>query len=127
MAETITLIADLFPGSVVLTETGKRPEGVPTSAKLKVVVATHEIAIGWELGSFDGIARIGELRLDISAEDTSGLDHNGGIVGLYRVERAGGCSCGKGLKRWNPYAGQQVTQLVRAGSSRTGLPQQYTR
>lgn len=125
MAETITLIADLFPGSIVLTETGKRPDGVPTSAKLKVVVSTREIAIGWELGSFDGVAKIGELRLDISGYDTSGLDHNGGIVGPYRIERAGGCSCGKGLKRWNPYAGQPITQLLRA--SQRGLPQTYTR
>jgi len=124
---TVTLIADLFPGSVVLTETGKRPEGVPTSAKLKVVVATHEIAIGWELGSFDGGPKIGELRIDITGEDISRLDHNGGVVGPYTIARAGGCSCGKGLKRWNPYAGQPTTQLVRATSGRTGLPQVYTR
>jgi len=126
VAEPVTLIADLFPGSVVVTETGARPDGVPKSAKLKVVVATHEIAIGWEMGIIDGVARIGEQRIDITGYDISGLDHNGGVVGPYTIARAGGCSCGKGLKRWNPYAGQQVTQLLVA-RPRTGLPQTYTR
>lgn len=128
MAETVVLIADLFPGTVNLTETGKRPDGVPPSAKLHVVVTTTEIAIGWDLGSYDGSVQIGDVRLDISEFDTAGLTHNGGVVGPYTIQRAGGCACGKGLKRWNPYAGQPTTQLVR-GSDRPayGLPQRYTR
>lgn len=127
MTEPVVLIADLFPGAVTITETGKRPEGVPTSAKLHVVVSTTEIAIGWDLGSYDGTVKIGEVRLDISDYDTSGLDHTGGAVGPYTIQRAGGCSCGKGLKRWNPYAGQPVTQLLRADKPAYGLPQRYTR
>lgn len=129
MSTPVVLIADLFPGSVLVTEIGKRPDGVPASAKLHVVVTTTQIAIAWELGSYGGGPQVGELFLDVSEFDNSDLSHNGGVVGPYTVARAGGCSCGRALKRWNPYAGQQVTQLVRAssGQSSYGIPQKYTR
>lgn len=126
---TIVLIADLFPGVVQATETGKRPEGVPRSAKLHVMLTSQQIAIAWELGTYGGGPQVGELFIDVTEEETAEATHNGGVVGPYTIQRAGGCSCGRALKRWNPYAGQSVTQLVRATSfsRQSGLPQRYTR
>lgn len=128
MSEPVVLIADLFPGVVLDAGTNQRIEGVPRSAKLHVIVSTTQIAIGWEAGTVNGVRQIGSLMLDISGYDTADLDHQGGRVGPYEVKRAGGCSCGATLKRWNPWAGQPMTQLARpARDSTYGLPQRYTR
>lgn len=128
MTEPVVLIADLFPGVVLDTLTGQRIEGVPRGAKLHVIVSTTVIAIGWEAGTVDGVRRIGSLMVDIAEFDTDNLDHRGGTVGPYTVQRAGGCSCGTSLKRWNPWAGQPLTQLARpARDSTYGLPQRYNR
>jgi hypothetical protein len=124
--EPVVLIADLFPG-VVLVD-GQRAEGIPKGAKLHVIVSTTQIAVGWEAGTVDGVRQIGSVFYDISGYDTADLSHQGGIVGPYTVQRAGGCSCGATLKRWNPWAGQPMTQLARPPRSSTyGLPQHYTR
>lgn len=129
MTEPVTLIADLFPGVVLDTGTGERIEGIPRKGtKLHVIVSTTTIAIGWDAGTVNGVAQIGSLMVDISGYDTDDLSHNGGIVGPYEIRRAGGCSCGTTLKRWNPWAGQPMTQLARpARNSSYGLPQRYTR
>lgn len=128
MAEPIVLVADLFPGVVLSAETNQRIDGVPKGAKLHVIVSTKEIAIGWDAGTINGVATVGELRVDISDYSIEELDHSGGRVGPYLIKRAGGCSCGTTLKRWNPYAGQPLTQLARPAKNSTyGLPQRYTR
>jgi hypothetical protein len=129
MTEPVTLIADLFPGTVLDAETGQRIAGIPgKGTKLHVIVSTTTIAIGWDAGTVNGVAQVGSLLVDISGYSTDDLDHNGGIVGPYEVKRAGGCSCGTTLKRWNPWAGQPMTQLARpARSSSYGLPQVYKR
>lgn len=128
MAEPIVLVADLFPGVVLDAETNTRIDGVPKGAKLHVIVSTLEIVIGWEAGTVDGVRQVGVHRVPIEGMDLDGLDHSGGRVGPYIIQRAGGCSCGATLKRWNPYAGQQMTQLARPGvNSAYGLPQRYTR
>lgn len=128
MSEAVVLIADLFPGVVLDADTRQRVEGLPRSAKLHVLVSTTQIAVGWEAGTVNGVRQIGTLMLDISGYDIDGLDHQGGVVGPYLVQRAGGCSCGAALKRWNPWAGQPMTQLARpARNSSYGLPQRYTR
>jgi hypothetical protein len=128
-ADPVVLIADLFPGTVLSTETGERAGGLPgKGTKLHVIVSTTTIAVGWEAGVVEGVRQIGSVMLDISGMDISGLDHNGGIVGPYEVKRAGGCSCGTTLKRWNPWTGRQLVQLARpARPSTYGLPQRYTR
>lgn len=127
--EPVVLIADLFPGVVLSTATGERIEGIPRKGtKLHVIVSTTTIAIGWDAGVIDGVATVGSLMVDISGYDTENLSHNGGIVGPYEIKRAGGCSCGTTLKRWNPWAGQPMTQLARAPrESSYGLPQVYKR
>jgi hypothetical protein len=128
VAEPVVLIADLFPGVVLDTATGERVEGIPRGAKLHVIVSTTQIAIGWDAGTVNGERKIGSLMLDISEMDTDDLNHQGGIVGPYDVKRAGGCSCGAQLKRWNPWAGQPLTQLARPAKTSTyGLPQVYKR
>jgi hypothetical protein len=128
VADPVVLIADLFPGVVLDTETNARIDGVPKGAKLHVIVSTKEIAIGWDAGTVNGVATVNELRVDISEFDIEQLDHSGGTVGPYTIKRAGGCSCGAALKRWNPYAGQPLTQLARpARDSSYGLPQRYAR
>jgi len=127
-AEPVVLIADLFPGVVLDRETGQRVDGVPKGAKLHVIVSTTEIAIGWDAGTIDGVATVGTLFLSLEGMDIDNLSHNGGPVGPYEVKRAGGCSCGTTLKRWNPYAGRPMTQLARAPrESSYGLPQRYSR
>lgn len=124
----VVLIADLFPGAVTLTATGQRPEGIPPRAKLHVIVSTRQIAVAWEAGNVNGVAQIGTWFADVTEEETAQADHHGGVIGQFTVARAGGCSCGKALKRWNPYAGQPTTQVVRQTTSATyGLPQKYSR
>lgn len=126
--EPVVLIADLFPGVVLDTETGQRVKDVPKGAKLHVIVSTKQIAIGWDAGTQNGVPTVGTLFLDIDGMDIDNLSHAGGQVGPYTIQRAGGCSCGTTLKRWNPYAGQPMTQLARPPrSSSYGLPQRYTR
>jgi hypothetical protein len=128
VAEPVVLIADLFPGTVLDVRTGTLVEGAPPRTKLHVIVSTTTIAIGWEAGTVNSVRQIGSLMLDISGYDTDDLSHNGGPVGPYEIKRAGGCSCGTTLKRWNPWAGRPMTQLARAPRSSTyGLPQRYTR
>lgn len=128
MTETVVLIADLFPGVVLDAATGQRVAGAPKTAKLHVIVSTTTIAIGWDAGTVNGVAQVGSLMLDISGYSTDDLDHSGGIVGPYEIKRAGGCSCGTTLKRWNPWAGQPMSQLARpARNSSYGLPQVYKR
>jgi len=121
---TVTLIADLYPGDIRVTETGKRPDGVPATAKLHVILASTQIAIGWEAGAYgsNGSA-IESVFIDVTEEETANATYNGGVVGPYTIQRAGGCSCGKTLKRWNPYAGQAVMQAARPERTATyGLP-----
>lgn len=131
MTETATpvvLIADLFPGSVIDTRTGHRAEGVPRNVKLHVIVSTTQIAVGWDAGVIDGVPSINSIFIDISGYDTAELDHRGGTVGPYVVQRSGGCACGAGLKRWNPWRNQPMTQLARPVRSSTyGLAQVYRR
>lgn len=126
-AEPVVLIADLFPGVVLDTTTGERIEGIPRKGtKLHVIVSTTTIAIGWDAGTVNGVGRVGSLMVDITGMDIADLDHNGGTVGPYQIKRAGGCSCGTTLKRWNPWAGKPLSQLARpARSSSYGLPQRY--
>lgn len=119
----ITLIADLFPGAIIDTRTGHRPEGVPRNAKLHIIVSSKQIAIGWQIGQ-----EIGTWFTDVTEEQTAETDHRGGQIGDYQVQRAGGCSCGALLKRWNPYAGQTLLQAARMNPKSTyGLPQVYSR
>lgn len=121
--EPIALIADLFPGSIIDNETGERPEGVPRNLKLHIIVSTREIAVGWQVG-----AEIGTWFATVTEEETANVDHRGGVIGRYTVQRAGGCSCGALLKKWNPYAGRAMTQVARAPrDSNYGLPQSYSR
>lgn len=122
MTEPVALIADLFPGAIY-DESGQRPEGVPGMVKLHIIVSTRQIAVGWQVGQ-----EIGTWFADVSEEQTAEADHRGGQIGPYLVQRAGGCSCGALLKRWNPYAGQVITQVARAPrASSYGLPQSYAR
>lgn len=121
--EPIVLIADLFPGSVIDTRTGERAEGIPRNVKLHVILSTRQIAVGWQVGQ-----EIGSVFFDVTEEETATADHRGGQIGPYTVQRAGGCSCGALLKRWNPYAGQPMAQVARAPrDSSFGLPQSYGR
>lgn len=117
--EPVVLIADLFPGAITDTRTGQRPEGVPGGVKLHIILSTRQIAVGWQVGQ-----QVGTWFADVAEEDTDQADHRGGQVGPYLIQRAGGCSCGALLKRWNPYSGQAMTQVAR---STYGLPQVYTR
>jgi hypothetical protein len=90
MTEPVTLIADLFPGTVLDAETGQRIAGIPgKGTKLHVIVSTTTIAIGWDAGTVNGVAQVGSLLVDISGMDTTDLDHNGGVVGPYEIKRAG--------------------------------------
>jgi predicted RecA/RadA family phage recombinase len=119
----VVLIADLFPGAITDIRTGQRPEGVPRGVKLHIILSTRQIAVGWQVGS-----AVGTWFADTTEEDTAEADHRGGTVGNYVIQRAGGCSCGALLKRWNPYAGRQLTQLARQRPNDTyGLPQVYRR
>jgi hypothetical protein len=121
--EPIVLIADLFPGSIIDNATGERPEGVPRNVKLHIILSTRQIAVGWQVGQ-----EIGTWFADLTEEQTAGADHRGGTVGPYTVQRAGGCSCGALLKKWNPYASQPMTQMARPSRDSTyGLPQVYGR
>jgi hypothetical protein len=127
-AEPVVLIADLFPGVVLDARTHQLVEGIPARTKLHVIVSTTEIWIGWEAGTYNGTAKIGTFSIGIADLDQADLDHTGGQVGDYLIQRAGGCSCGKALKRWNPYQGRPMTQkAVPARSSTYGLPQSYRR
>jgi hypothetical protein len=123
-AEPIALLADLFPGSIIDNRTGQRPEGVPGgNVKLHIILSTREIAVGWQVGQ-----EIGTWFAEATEEDTAAVDHRGGTIGHYTVQRAGGCSCGALLKKWNPYAGRPMTQVARAPrDSSFGLPQSYSR
>jgi hypothetical protein len=127
ITEPITLIADLYPGSIIDQRTGAVPEGVPPRAKLRVIVATTEIKVAWEAPG----GAVESLTIATTEEETAEADHNGGLVGPYLIRRAGGCSCGKHLKRWNPYQGVPMTQSIRTTPSSVtasyGLPQKYTR
>jgi len=127
---TVTLIADLYPGDVRDAE-GNRPEGVPPNAKLHVILATTQIAIGWEAGAYGSNgSTIASVFIDVTEEETATATYNGGQVGPWTIARAGGCSCGKTLKRWNPYAGQAISQVAREPRAATyGLPssQNYSR
>lgn len=124
---SVILIADLYPGSIIDTRTGAVPEGVPPRTKLRVILATTEIRVAWEAPG----GGVGSVTIQVTEEETATADHNGGDVGHYVIRRAGGCSCGKNLKRWNPYQGVPTRQLVRTDPSRVtasyGLPQRYTR
>jgi hypothetical protein len=116
------LIADLFPGDVRGPD-GKRPEGVPVNAKLHVFVTTTQILIGWESGAFGtNQSQIASRTIEVTEEDTATADHNGGQVGEWTVARAGGCSCGKALKRWNPFAATGAVQVARVRPNGYGLP-----
>jgi hypothetical protein len=127
MTASITLIADLYPGSIIDTRTGVVPEGVPARAKLRVIVATTEIKVAWEAPG----GGVEHTTIPITEAETAEADHNGGEVGPYLIRRAGGCSCGKHLKRWNPYQGMATNQVVRTSPSSVtasyGLPQRYKR
>ncbi|HEX8321627.1 hypothetical protein [Longimicrobium sp.] len=127
MTASITLIADIYPASIIDGRTGARPEGVPAKAKIRVILATTEIKVAWAAPG----GGVESLTIPLTFEETAEADHNGGTVGTYEIKRAGGCSCDKMLKRWNPYAGQPTAQVVRSTpSSRTeswGLPQKYKR
>jgi hypothetical protein len=121
--EPVVLIADLFPGAIIDTRTGGRPEGVPRNVKLHIIVSTRQIVVGWQVGT-----EIGTWFADVTEEQTAEADHRGGQIGDYQVQRAGGCSCGALLKKWNPYAGQPMTQIARPSRASTyGLPQVYGR
>lgn len=121
--EPIALIADLFPGAIIDTRTGERPEGVPRNVKLHIILSTRQIAVGWQIGT-----QVGTWFADVTEEDTAEADQRGGQIGPYTVQRAGGCSCGALLKKWNPYAGQPMMQVARASrASGYGLPQAYSR
>lgn len=124
MTAPVTLIADLFPGAITDIRTGERPEGVPRGVKLHIILSTRQIAVGWQVGS-----EVGTWFADVTEEETAAADHRGGTVGAYEIKRAGGCSCGALLKRWNPYAGRQLTQVARASrpDSTYGLPHVYQR
>jgi hypothetical protein len=123
MTEPIGLLADLFPGAITDTRTGQRPEGVPRNVKLHIILSTRQIAVGWQVGQ-----TIGTWFADVTEEQTAAVNHRGGTIGDYEVQRAGGCSCGALLKKWNPYAGQPMTQVARAPrESSFGLPQSYAR
>lgn len=125
----ITLIADLYPAAITDTRTGQRPEGVPQrgTTKLRVLIATTELRVAWAAPG----GAVGSITIPVTEEDTAAADHNGGVVGPYEIRRAGGCSCDKMLKRWNPYQGQSIQQVVRSTPSRFtedyGLPQRYVR
>jgi hypothetical protein len=122
-AGPITLIADLFPGSIIDNRTGEIPEGIPRGVKLHIIVSTEEIAVGWQVGT-----EIGTWFAGATDEDTAEVDHRGGTIGHYTVQRAGGCSCGALLKKWNPYASRPMTQLARINPRSTyGLPHAYKR
>jgi hypothetical protein len=122
---TVTLIADLYPGDCRDAE-GNRPEGVPATAKLHVILTTTQIAIGWEAGAYGSNgSSISSVFIDVTEEETATATYNGGQVGPWTIARAGGCSCGKTLKRWNPYAGQAINQAARTTTARPdsyGLP-----
>lgn len=122
--EPITLIADLFPGSIIDIRTGERPEGVPGgNVKLHIIVSSLEIAVGWQVGQ-----EIGTWFVSVTEEETAQVDHRGGQIGPYTVQRAGGCSCGTLLKRWNPYEGRPMMQVARVNPNSTyGLPHTYKR
>jgi hypothetical protein len=126
--EPIVLIADLFPGSIQVTELGTRPIGIPPRAKLHIILSTKRVAVAWDSGTIEGVPQIGTWSAELTEEQTANADHMGGVVGPYTIARAGGCSCGKALKRWNPYAGQATTQVIRHTTSASyGLPQRYSR
>jgi hypothetical protein len=121
--EPIVLLADLFPGAIIDTETGERPEGVPRNVKLHIILSTKQIAVGWQVGQ-----EIGTWFADVTEEQTAEVDHRGGTIGQYAVQRAGGCSCGALLKKWNPYADRPMMQAARTNpKSSYGLPQAYGR
>jgi hypothetical protein len=119
--EPVVLIADLFPGQIT-DETGQRPEGIPGgSVKLHIILSTKEIAVGWQVGQ-----EIGTWFAAVTEEQTAEADQRGGQVGPYLIQRAGGCSCGALLKRWNPYKDQVITQSARVNPKSTyGLPHAY--
>jgi hypothetical protein len=126
MTAAVTLIADLYPGAIRDNRTGTVPEGVPARAKLRVILATTEIRVAWEAPG----GGVESISIPVTEEETAAADHNGGDVGPYTIQRAGGCSCGKNLKRWNPYRDVRIEQVVRASSRITenyGLPQRYKR
>lgn len=120
--EPVVLVADLFPGQIIDTRTGLRPEGVPGgTVKLHIIVSTTEIAVAWQVGQ-----EIGTWTVAVTDEETAEVDHRGGLIGPWMVQRAGGCSCGALLKRWNPYAGRTITQVARVNPKSTyGLPHAY--
>jgi hypothetical protein len=124
---SIALIADLYPGSIIDQRTGTVPEGVPAKSKLRVILATTEIKVAWAAPG----GGVEYVTIPTTEEATAEADHNGGQVGTYLIRRAGGCSCGKDLKRWNPYQDVPMTQVVRTSPSTVtesyGLPQRYTR
>jgi hypothetical protein len=129
MTAAISLVADLYPAAITDTRTGQRPEGVPqrSATKIRVLVATTELRVAWAAPG----GGVESITIPVIEEDTAATDHNGGVVGPYEIRRAGGCSCDKLLKRWNPYQGQPVQQVVRTTPSRFteeyGLPQRYKR
>jgi hypothetical protein len=127
MTAAVTLIADLYPAAITDTRTGTRPEGVPVRTKLRVILATTEITVAWAAPG----GGVESITIPVTEEQTAAADHNGGDVGPYRFQRAGGCSCDKLLKRWNPYSGAQINQVIRTTPSSVtesyGLPQRYTR
>lgn len=126
---SVTLVADIYPASIIDSRTGDRPEGVPAkgNVKLRVIIATTELTVAWAAGT----GEVGYVRIPVTEEETAAADHNGGDVGPYVIKRAGGCSCDKMLKRWNPYQGVAMAQAIRTTPSRMtesyGLPQRYSR
>ena len=104
--EAVKIHTDLFPSRV-----SPLPPGVPTNRMIRTVITERALTVMWQ--SPQGVPT-GRVDIEMTPEQTMGAAFNGGQVGDYFVERAGGCGCrGKAVKAVNPFPKNNLVQVPR--------------
>lgn len=104
--EAIKIHTDLFPSTVT-----PLPEGVPTGRMIRTLITERALTVMWQ--SPTGLP-IGRVDIELTPEQTAGATFNGGQVGEYMVQRAGGCGCrGKIVTAAKPFPENSLVQVSR--------------
>lgn len=107
--ETTTVLCDLFPGLVT-----PPLDGVPSGAKLRVIVTRDSLTCAWHAGRQGLEPIIGRVDIPLTDAETAGVNHLGGQAGPYTITRGPGCSCGAaGLKNWQPFPDVRLVGATR--------------
>lgn len=95
--DATALYADILPARIE-----PLPPGVPSNAKLRIIVTSKALTIGWQSGR-----DIERVDIPLTEEPTGGdggIQFRGGTVAGYTITKSGSCACGatrlQGWRAW---------------------------